>query len=44
MIGDRDSDIVKIPFLKTLLIKTDVYDIVNVNNIVEVNDIYSFLI
>lgn len=44
MIGDRDSDIVKIPFLKTLLIKTDVYDIVNVDNIVEVNDIYSFLI
>lgn len=44
MIGDMDSDIVKIPFLKTLLIKTDVYDIVNVDNIVEVNDIYSFLI
>lgn len=44
MIGDRDSDIVKIPFLKTLLIKADVYDIVNVDNIVEVNDIYSFLI
>ncbi|MEI0621262.1 HAD-IIIA family hydrolase [Brachyspira pilosicoli] len=44
MIGDRDSDIVKIPFLKTLLIKTDVYDIVNVDNIVELNDIYSFLI
>ncbi|MEI0794557.1 HAD-IIIA family hydrolase [Brachyspira pilosicoli] len=44
MIGDRDSDIVKVPFLKTLLIKTDVYDIVNVDNIVEVNDIYSFLI
>lgn len=44
MIGDSDSDIVKIPFLKTLLIKTDVYDIVNVDNIVEVNDIYSFLI
>ena len=44
MIGDRDSDIVKIPFLKTLLIKTDVYDIVNIDNIVEVNDIYSFLI
>lgn len=44
MIGDRDSDIVKIPFLKTLLIKTDVYDIVNVDNIVEVNDIYLFLI
>ena len=44
MIGDRDSDIIKIPFLKTLLIKTDVYDIVNVDNIVEVNDIYSFLI
>ena len=44
MIGDRDSDIVKIPFLKTLLIKTDVYDIVNTDNIVEVNDIYSFLV
>lgn len=44
MIGDRDSDIIKIPFLKTLLIKTDVYDIVNVDNIVEVNDIYSFLV
>ena len=44
MIGDRDSDIIKIPFLKTLLIKTDVYDIVNTDNIVEVNDIYSFLV
>ncbi|TXJ42984.1 HAD-IIIA family hydrolase [Brachyspira pilosicoli] len=44
MIGDRDSDIIKIPFLKTLLIKTDVYDIVNTNNVVEVNEIYSFLV
>ena len=44
MIGDRDSDIIKIPFLKTLLIKTDVYDIVNTNNVVEINDIYSFLV
>lgn len=44
MIGDRDSDIIKIPFLKTLLIKTDVYNIVNTYNIVEVNDIYSFLV
>lgn len=29
MIGDRDSDIIKIPYLKTLLIQTDVYEIEN---------------
>ena len=44
MIGDRDSDIIKIPYLKTLLIETDVYEIENKNNIVKIEDIYDILI
>ncbi len=43
MIGDRDSDIIKIPYLKTLLIQTDIYEIENKNNITEVNNIYNIL-
>lgn len=43
MIGDRDSDIIKIPYLTSLLIKTDVYEIESKNNIVNINDIYSIL-
>ncbi|MEI0608231.1 HAD-IIIA family hydrolase [Brachyspira pulli] len=44
MIGDRDTDIVKIPYLKTLLIETEVYEIESKENIVEINDIYNLLI
>ena len=44
MIGDRDSDIIKIPYLKTLLIETDVYEIENKSNIVKIEDIYNILI
>lgn len=43
MIGDRDSDIIKIPYLRTLLIETDVYEIENKKNIVKINDIYDIL-
>ena len=43
MIGDRDTDIIKIPYLKTLLIETDVYEIENKQNIVKINDIYNIL-
>ncbi len=43
MIGDRDTDIVKIPYLKTLLIETDVYEIENKKNIVKIDDIYNLL-
>lgn len=41
MIGDRDTDIIKIPYLKTLLIETPAYKIINRENIAK--DIYSFL-
>ena len=43
MIGDRDTDIIKIPYLKTLLIETDVYEIENKQNIVKLNEIYNIL-
>ena len=43
MIGDRDSDIIKIPYLRTMLIETDIYEIENKENIVNINDIYSIL-
>lgn len=43
MIGDRDTDIIKIPYLKTLLIETPAYKIINRENIAEAKDIYSFL-
>ena len=43
MIGDRDTDIVKIPYLRTLLIATDVYDIENKDNIVKIDDIYNII-
>ncbi|MEI0603225.1 HAD-IIIA family hydrolase [Brachyspira alvinipulli] len=43
MIGDRDTDIIKIPYLKTLLIETDVYEIENKQNIVNINEIYNIL-
>lgn len=43
MIGDRDTDIIKIPYLKTLLIETPAYKIINRENIAETKDIYSFL-
>ena len=43
MIGDRDTDIIKIPYLKTLLIETPAYKIINRDKIVEIKDIYSFL-
>ncbi|PTY40924.1 D-glycero-alpha-D-manno-heptose-1,7-bisphosphate 7-phosphatase [Brachyspira hampsonii] len=43
MIGDRDSDIIKIPYLKTLLIQTDVYEIENKKNIVKIDDIYNII-
>lgn len=43
MIGDRDTDIIKIPYLKTLLLETPVYKIINREKIVEIKDIYSYL-
>lgn len=43
MIGDRDTDIVKIPYLKTLLIETPAYKIINRKNIVDIKDIYYYL-
>ena len=43
MIGDRDTDIVKIPYLRTLLVATDVYDIENKDNIVKIDDIYNII-
>ena len=43
MIGDRDTYIIKIPYLKTLLIETDVYEIENKQNIVKLNEIYNIL-
>ncbi|WP_432631917.1 D-glycero-alpha-D-manno-heptose-1,7-bisphosphate 7-phosphatase [Brachyspira sp.] len=43
MIGDRDTDIIKIPYLKTLLIETPAYKIINREKIVETKDIYSYL-
>ena len=43
MIGDRDTDIVKIPYLRTLLIATDIYDIENKDNIVKIDDIYNII-
>lgn len=43
MIGDRDTDIIKIPYLKTLLIETPAYKIINREKIVEIKDIYSYL-
>lgn len=43
MIGDRDSDIIKIPYLKTLLVETDVYEIENKKNIVNIKDIYNII-
>lgn len=43
MIGDRDTDIIKIPYLKTLLIETPAYKIINRKNIVNAKDIYSYL-
>lgn len=43
MIGDRDTDIIKIPYLKTLLIETPAYKIINRKNIINAKDIYSYL-
>ncbi len=43
MIGDRDTDIIKIPYLKTLLIETPAYKIINRKNIVDIKEIYSYL-
>ena len=43
MIGDRDTDIVKIPYLKTLLIETDIYEIENKENIVKIDELYNIL-
>ncbi|WP_300366082.1 HAD-IIIA family hydrolase [Brachyspira sp.] len=43
MIGDRDTDIVKIPYLKTLLIQTEVYDIENLEKVVKIDDIYNII-
>ena len=43
MIGDRDTDIIKIPYLKTLLIETPAYKIINREKIIETKDIYSYL-
>ena len=43
MIGDRDTDIIKIPYLKTLLIETSAYKIINRENIVDTKDIYYYL-
>ena len=43
MIGDRDTDIIKIPYLKTLLIETPAYKIINRENIVDTKDIYYYL-
>lgn len=43
MIGDRDTDIIKIPYLKTLLIETPAYKIINREKIVKTKDIYSYL-
>ena len=43
MIGDRDTDIIKIPYLKTLLIETPAYKIINREKIVKTKDIYFYL-
>ena len=43
MIGDRDTDIIKIPYLKTILIETPAYKIINREKIVKTKDIYSYL-
>lgn len=43
MIGDRDSDIIKLPYLKTVLIETDNYKIKNRDSIVSTKDIYDYL-
>ena len=43
MIGDRDTDIIKIPYLKTLLIETPAYKIINRENIIDTKDIYYYL-
>ena len=43
MIGDRDTDIIKIPYLKTILIETPAYKIINREKIVKTKDIYFYL-
>ena len=44
MIGDRDSDIIQIPFLKTYLIQTENYEIENKKNIINnIKEIYNYL-
>ena len=43
MIGDRDTDIIKSPYLKTLLIETPAYKIINRENIIDTKDIYYYL-
>ena len=43
MIGDRDTDIIKIHYQKTLLIETPAYKIINREKIVETKDIYYYL-
>lgn len=39
MIGDRDTDIIKLPYLKTCLIETNVYKIENKDLIISIDDI-----
>lgn len=43
MIGDRDTDIIKLPYLKTLLVETEVYEIKNRNLIAKSEEICSYL-
>ncbi|WP_295158992.1 HAD-IIIA family hydrolase [uncultured Brachyspira sp.] len=43
MIGDRDTDIIKIPYLRTLLIQTEIYQIENIEKIVQTDDIYDII-
>ena len=43
MIGDRDTDIIKLPNLESHLIETQTYDIKSKNSIIDIASIYSLL-
>ena len=43
MIGDRDTDIIKLPNIKSHLIETQTYDIKSKNSIIDIASIYSLI-
>lgn len=43
MIGDRDTDLIKLPYLKSHLTETTRYDIKSKNSIIDIKEIYNLL-